>query len=136
MNNQVFSGIKNILESVPIKTPKFGPILRGWFENESLGYKLYLRITLRYINGKKRTSIDIASIDVSPDKQRKGVFSSILKACEVDATRRNCCVYVESILNPIIMDKLKGLGYNEVEGLPQCLFKDFSNAEAYSPSNQ
>lgn len=136
MNNQVYESIEKVFKAIPTEPPKFGPVFRGWIENDSLGYKLYLRITKRLLAGKYRTSVDFASVEVSPEKQRNGVFSALILACEHEADRRKGCVFVESILNTIIMEKLLKEGYSEVEGLPNCLFKDLSNVQACSPSNQ
>lgn len=127
MNEQVYKTVKTLFEAIPMSAPKAGPIFRGWLENEKLGYKVYLRITHRYLGGDKRLSVEIGSVEVQPEFEGKGVFSSILKACEDEAVRRNCCAYVESILNPIILNKLKREGYIQVEGLPDCRFKDFAN---------
>ncbi len=127
MNSVIVETFQKIFEAIPLKEPRYGPIFRGWIENSSFGYKIYLRITNRHINGKQVKSIDIANVEVEESKQNQGVFSSILFACEEEAKRRKCFVFIESILNPIFMLSLKKKGYAPVENLENCLYKDFIN---------
>lgn len=127
MNSYVAKAFQKILEAIPLKEPQYGPIFRGWIESKEFGYQIYLRITNRHINGEQVKSIDIANVEVEESRQNQGVFSAILFACEEEAKRRKCFVFVESILNPILMQSLKNKGYASVENLENCLYKDFVN---------
>lgn len=131
MKNQIIQDrFEGLFKALPQQKPRFGPVFRGWLENEKDGYKVYLRITTRHINGQRRESIDLATIEVLPEFQRRGIFSAILAACESEAKRRGAVVFVESVLNDIVVDKLLKEGYSKVEALPDCFWKEVNNAPA------
>lgn len=53
------------------------PLNRVWLENEAI--KLYVRKSIRLIEGQQLDFIDIASIIVNENYQNKGFFQSVLK---------------------------------------------------------
>ena len=133
MKNQAIQDqFETLFKALPREKPKFGPVFRGWFENEKDGYRVYLRITRRYINGQQRDSVDLATIEVLPEFQRRGIFSAILAACENEAHSRGAIVFVESVLNKVVVDKLFKEGYNEAANLPNCFWKEMNSVPTSS----
>lgn len=133
MKNQIIQDrFETLFKALPGEKPRFGPVFRGWLENDKDGYKVYLRITRRHINGQQRDSIDLATIEVLPEFQRRGIFSAILAACENEARSRGAVVFVESVLSKIVVDKLLREGYHEVADLPNCFWKEVNSASASS----
>jgi ribosomal protein S18 acetylase RimI-like enzyme len=133
MKNQAIQDrFETLFKALPREKPRFGPVFRGWLENYKDGYKVYLRITRRYINGQQRDSVDLANIEVLPEFQRRGIFSAILAACENEAQSRDAVVFVESVLNKIVVDKLVKEGYHELTDLPNCFWKE---ANSVTPSS-
>lgn len=133
MKNQIIQDrFEALFKALPREKPRFGPVFRGWFENDKNGYKVYMRITRRFINGQQRDSVDLASIEVLPEFQRRGIFSAILAACENEAYSRGAVVFVESVLNKIVIDKLLKEGYCEVADLPNCFWKEFNSGSTHS----
>lgn len=131
-NKTIQDRFETLLKATPREKPRFGPVFRGWLENDKDGYKVYLRITRRYINGQQRDSVDLATIEVLPEFQRKGIFSAILAACENEARSRGAVVFVESVLSKIVVDKLLKEGYHKVVDLPNCFWKEVNSASASS----
>jgi GNAT superfamily N-acetyltransferase len=135
MKNQLIQDrFEAIFQALPKEKPKFGPIFRGWLENEKEGYKVYIRITNRFINSQLRECVDLSNIEVLPEFQNTGIFSSILSACENEAKNRNAVVFVESVLNDIVANKLIKEGYNKADVTPDCYWKDLSSAPTHKTS--
>lgn len=131
-NQPIQDRFEALFKALPREKPKFGPVFRGWFENDEDGYKVYLRITKRHINGQRRDSVDLATIEVLPEFQGKGIFSAILAACENEARSRGAVVFVESVLSNIVVDKLLKEGYHELIDSPNCFWKEVNSASASS----
>lgn len=53
------------------------PVPNQWIDGK--GASIYLRKGSRYILDQRYTSLDLASISIEPELQRKGMFKNILK---------------------------------------------------------
>ena len=74
----------------------------------------YVRITSRY--GPDKTvvpTIDLASIDILPEWQKKGIFQEVLDMVEELARTHGRHVYAESILSPHVLRVLGRRDYEE-----------------------
>jgi hypothetical protein len=82
-----------------------------WFYFKEYHLNIYIRITNRYINGKFVNIIDLSTIEIEESFRNKGYFTKFLIYVELIATEYNRLIYVESILNSILMDFLLNRGY-------------------------
>lgn len=78
----------------------------------------YCRKSFRLYSFKKDApvfinAIDIASIEVHPDRRGQGVFTKFLEAFEEIAKENGYAVYVESILEKKLNKFLKNKGYED-----------------------
>lgn len=78
--------------------------------------KLFIRLTNRYINNEVIPSIDVANIEIDEEYQGKGLFKELLSEIEIKAEQLGRCVYVESVLNDMLINVLPRYGYEEVHG--------------------
>lgn len=134
MNQEILNNFYNTLTQIISNTKKSKNSynqFNGWIDSEF--YKVYIRITSRFINGKIHETIDIGSISVNEEFQKKGIFTAILKACEEKAKECNMTVFVENVLNEIISNKLKRIGYLTVENVENCFYKSFDTARISRP---
>ena len=89
--------------------------------------RVYVRKSIRLIGGSLVDCLDLGTIEVRRDLQRKGVLTAVLSMME----RVNpwAAVFVENVMNPDVADAVHGLGYlthqpeTITEGHPLCLFK-------------
>lgn len=80
----------------------------GWIESE--GMKVYVRNRTRAFNGVFHQVLDIANVEV--ELRGHGVFTAWLKEAEAAAARHGMhAVYVESIINPRLLQFLAAKGY-------------------------
>jgi hypothetical protein len=71
-----------------------------WIEEGPI--KIYLRNTRRYLTGNVTTCLDIASVEVHPRFQGRGLFTGTMDfLCK---NTKAHYAYVENTLNPIVMD--------------------------------
>lgn len=103
----------------PVGTPKIEGFLKGvrpnrWLQADKM--EVYVRKAVHVVQGMKASScFDIANIQVHPDFQNQGVFSSWLAYVE-EALRGNEqfeLIFVESILNPHLIQMLGRRGYRQ-----------------------
>lgn len=73
-------------------------------------------MTNRYINNEVIPSIDVANIEIDEEYQGKGLFKELLSEIEIKAEQLGRCVYVESVLNDMLINVLPRYGYEEVHG--------------------
>lgn len=71
----------------------------------------YLRVTKRYINGEQVNTLEIANVTVDEDMQGRGVFKKFLEIIEHLGKKYDRLVYIESVLNDFLIDKLPTYGY-------------------------
>lgn len=117
------------LEALFSKPTGYGFNIRTWLEFEKIELKVYLRITQRHIEGKIENTLDLSSVEVGEDYQKKGYFSVLLDVFEQVANNQRRYVYVESVLNPVLEAKLLKSGYTRLPELPDCFYKGFKNGE-------
>lgn len=72
----------------------------------------YLRVSQRFHIGSAVLALDVASVDIAPQHQGKGIFSCFLKTVEQVAVERNLYVFVESIMSPLLVEYLPTRGYS------------------------
>lgn len=76
----------------------------------------YMRHTLRFLDGARRETIEVGSIEVPAEHQRQGNFSMWLTEVERIAHQRSVYVMVESVLNQHLAKTLKKRGYVQTPG--------------------
>lgn len=74
----------------------------------------YLRVTKRYIDGEHANTLEVANVAVDEDVQGKGIFKKFLEIIEHLAKKYNRLVYIESVLNDFLIDKLPTYGYKQL----------------------
>lgn len=77
-----------------------------WIEDDNI--KVYVRKSTRFIEGEMKPFLDIASVLV--DEQGKGTFTKFM----TDAMCTDKNLYVESIMNPIVLRICDKLGFTTV----------------------
>lgn len=88
----------------------------------------YIRVTKRYINGDFHSTLEIANVTVDEDTQHQGVFKNFLKLIEDLADEYGRTVYIESVLNDILIDKLPMYGYVQAKNsIPPSYYKMFKD---------
>lgn len=85
----------------------------------------YIRITSRLIDRQMVKTIDIGNVEVNKESQGKGVFKDFLEGVELIAKREGRAVYIESILSPILMEKLPQYGYTSNNEICPSFHKTF-----------
>lgn len=98
--------------------------------NEWITYgpiNLYIRVGLRLIDGKKVKAMDLANFGIANEKLKgKGHFSRLLRSTEILGKKYGYDgVYVESILNPTLIEILKNKGFRIVTDYdPPSMYKE------------
>lgn len=77
---------------------------------------LYVRLTTRVLDTQWKKTIDLADITIPTELRNQKLFSRVLREFETLAVRHNRCVFVESIINPIIRNALERRGYSFRDG--------------------
>lgn len=72
---------------------------------------IYIRKSMRGFDNKLINFFDIGNIEVVPEYQNKGYFTQFLIRLLKEYPNMN--IFVESILNPILTNKLKQFGFKE-----------------------
>ncbi len=105
-------------------------ILKKDRANEWITYgpiSLYIRVGLRFLDGKKLKIVDLATFEI-PDEtlQGKGHFSRLLRSTEILGKKYGYDgVYVESILVPTLVEILKNKGFRIVTDYePPSMYKE------------
>jgi GNAT superfamily N-acetyltransferase len=87
---------------------------RHWFDLAGRG-GIYLRRSKMVLKNEERHGLHIVNVGVSEEYRRQGVFSSAVGVVEEAAAHMNVgYVFVETILNPVLVPALKKLGYTVV----------------------
>lgn len=74
-------------------------------------FSVYIRRSMRYINGEKIPCLDLGSIEVDEEERGKGVLKAFLLKMENAAKQMNRAVFVESVLEPRLIPFLLNRGY-------------------------
>lgn len=81
-----------------------------WMLSDEMG--LYIRAQKRFIDSQMREVITIASIEVSPQFQRQGLFKRLVERLETVVRDRGMyALVVESVLNPDLAAYLERSGF-------------------------
>ena len=87
--------------------------INDYVGNEDL--MAYVRVTKRYIEGEMVKTLEIANVSVDEDLQGRGIFKKFLQIIETLAKKYERMVYIESVLNDILINKLPSYGYTQLE---------------------
>lgn len=74
---------------------------------------IYLRKSMRLIEGRILPCIDIANISVESESREKGKFTDYMNMMIKEYGEENN-LYVESILNPVIIPLLERVGFKKL----------------------
>lgn len=78
--------------------------------------KAYIRTTQRMIApGEIHPTIDLATVEIDEEFQNQGVFKEILQLVEQKAQQYNRTVFLENVLNEVLIKPLQNYGYAMVE---------------------
>jgi hypothetical protein len=87
---------------------------RQWIDLAGRG-EIYLRRAAMELHSRERSGLAIANVGVKVEYRRQGVFSNAVKVVERAAALMGLeCVYVEDILNPVLVPALEERGYTIV----------------------
>lgn len=99
----MFHDIENFLK---------GPAINKWCDIDAGYSTVYLRKAQRLIDGKMVSSIDVATINLDPDYQGRGILTALLGFLE---EYEYDIIYVESILHSWLAEYLEQrLGYTVI----------------------
>src|SRR5690606_34542018 len=73
---------------------------------------LYLRITTRYIESSCQRTLDISSVSIYKDQQKKGLFKALLNHCEKLCIKHKLTLFIESVISPELAAYLTRIGYD------------------------
>jgi GNAT superfamily N-acetyltransferase len=90
--------------------------------------QLYIRITKHAVNGEFVPTIDVSNVEVFEEFQGKGIFKQLLDTIETIAQQHNRHVFVESVLNDMLLDVLPRYGFKEVRGSMPPSFVKYTTA--------
>lgn len=84
-------------------------IRNAWIEEDYV--KIYVRKSIRNINGKLFHFLDLASIEVEEEYQNSGIFTKLIT--DILSIYPDLNIFVEAILNPIIPHVLNKFDFIE-----------------------
>jgi len=77
--------------------------------------KVYIRTTQRMVApGEIGPTIDLATVEIDEEFQNQGVFKEILQMVEQKAQQYNRTVFLENVLNEVLIQPLQNYGYSLV----------------------
>ena len=92
---------------------------RAWLENADM--KVYVRKSKRFIEGKMVTALDIASVEVAPEKRSQGLFTRFLNLAHrmnpFDAT------YIENALDDRFAEYFWRRDWELTDDVTRCFYK-------------
>lgn len=78
--------------------------------------KAYIRITQRMISsGNIQPTIDLATVEIDEEFQNQGVFKKVLEVVEHKAAQYDRHVFLENVLNEVLIEPLQKYGYTMLE---------------------
>lgn len=102
-----------------IASPK---IRNTWIYERDI--EVYVRRSNRVIDGNLVSCLDIASVEVRENRRGQGLFKAFLHRFEVEAAKMNRRVFVESILEPRLLQFLLKQNYILIpNSIPPCVYK-------------
>ncbi len=95
---EVLNEVKRFIQAY-IKT-SFGG--NQWFRTQSGILSFYLRINKRLFEGQIKICIDIATIEIAEEHQKRGIASRLIQdICEISSSFSSAeCTYIENVLVP------------------------------------
>lgn len=87
--------------------------LRQWvFGNEG---KVFVRVTCRALGTTTLTpTIDLSSVEIDEEFQNQGVFKDVLRVVESKAQQYDRHVFVENVINSVLLNPLNKYGYIQI----------------------
>lgn len=76
----------------------------------------YIRVTRRYLEGEWVKTLELGNVNVDEAHQRKGHFKALLMLLEELASEYGRIVFIESVLNDMLVKKLPSYGYKWISG--------------------
>lgn len=78
--------------------------------------KVYIRTTQRMTSpGQIQPTIDLATVEIDEEFQNQGVFKQILQLVEHKAMQYNRTVFLENVINEVLIQPLQNYGYTMLE---------------------
>jgi len=105
---------QKLAQELDVLCTKNSPIpQRMWvYGNEG---KVYIRTTQRMTSpGQMQPTIDLATVEIDEEFQNQGVFKEILQLVEHKAQQYNRAVFLENVLNEVLIQPLQNYGYSIV----------------------
>ena|ERR1700693_5322937 len=110
------------IEQMLTAQPKGHTIFRRTYMLPNI-LEVYLRLNQRLIHGTPCRTLEIANVAIAPWAQGKGVFSALLYGLESIALRNGWVLFVENVINDILLDALRRREYERYA--INCYFKSF-----------
>ena len=96
-----------------------------WVFIEDLQTSLYYRVTKRFLEGEMRDTLEVCSVNIEPEFQGQGHFSSLMHMIEDLARKIGRAVLIESVLSDRIACLAESRGYCKLQGEGLNYFKEF-----------
>jgi hypothetical protein len=100
--------------------------INEWICIDEISANIYVRFCTRIIDERRINCIDRANTSIDEKFTGKGYYSDICKVFEKVAKELKLLLYVESVLNDIVEQKLKKEGYIKYP-FSNSYYKDYSN---------
>jgi GNAT superfamily N-acetyltransferase len=96
--------------------------------------KVYIRTTQRMIApGEICPTIDVATVEIDEEFQNQGVFKELLQMVEQKAQQYNRTVFLENVLNEVLIQPLQNYGYSIIaDSFPP----SFAKSQTREPSQK
>lgn len=98
---------------------------RNWIEVKEFSLNVYMRVTERYVKGKRVETLEIGTVEVDTGERGKGNFKKFLKKVEEIGKDLKRIVFIENVLEPRLCKFLQERGYEVVDTeLLPCFYKE------------
>lgn len=84
---------------------------------------VYIRQTIRWVEGKYLNTIDLAYINIEEEFQGQGRCTRMIAALYCLAVQRNRALFVECVHNPVLVSFLRRQGFKQVSEDPSFLLQ-------------
>lgn len=93
-----------------------------WVKIPRLRLQVYLRRSLRPIEGQIRQTLEVATIQVQERYRRKGFARTFYGEVEAEASKRGLTVFAENSTLPFMQARHQKAGYLPYEFAPDCFY--------------